>query len=109
MTPTQLSLRHLTAQGYTAAVVEKWNSFARVRQDLFGFADFEGQDVGEPVTLIQTTTASNTSARVKKIMENATAKAWTAAGHKVIVHGWEKKGRRWELTKELTPYCGPTI
>ena len=37
--PTQLSLKKLREEGYTVAVVEHWNSFARIRQDLFGFID----------------------------------------------------------------------
>jgi hypothetical protein len=38
--PTQLSLKKLREEGYTVAVVEHWNSFARIRQDLFGFIDY---------------------------------------------------------------------
>jgi hypothetical protein len=36
MSPTQRSLAHLRRLGYQARVVERWNPFARVRQDLFG-------------------------------------------------------------------------
>jgi hypothetical protein len=36
MTPTARSLAHLKALGYEERVVEKWNPFAKIRQDLFG-------------------------------------------------------------------------
>ena len=62
LSPTQLSLRHMRADGWTAAVVEVWNPHARIRQDLFNIADILA--VRGPDTLaVQTTTAGNTSAR----------------------------------------------
>ena len=39
MSPTQLSIRHLKENGYLVSVVEKWNPFVKIRQDLFGFID----------------------------------------------------------------------
>ncbi|MBI4326652.1 MAG: hypothetical protein HY674_15520 [Chloroflexi bacterium] len=39
MTPTQRSLSKLRAEGWLAVIVERWNPYDRVRQDLFGFAD----------------------------------------------------------------------
>ena len=48
--PTQLSLKKLREEGYIVAVVEHWNSFARIRQDLFGFIDLlalKGKEVFE--------------------------------------------------------------
>lgn len=37
--PTQRTLAALRKLGYLAAVVEKWNHGAHIRQDLFGFID----------------------------------------------------------------------
>src|SRR5215475_5803217 len=34
--PTQRSLQHLKALDYAAKVVERWNPFVKVRQDVFG-------------------------------------------------------------------------
>jgi hypothetical protein len=34
MSPTARSLQHLKALGYHAKIVEKWNPFAKIRQDL---------------------------------------------------------------------------
>jgi hypothetical protein len=36
MSPTARSLQHLKSLGAYARVVEKWNAFAKIRQDLFG-------------------------------------------------------------------------
>jgi hypothetical protein len=57
MSPTARSLAHLKALGYQAKVVEKWNPFAKIRQDLFG-ADILALKPGEPVLVVQATTDS---------------------------------------------------
>ena len=36
---TQLTLREMRKRGYTAFVVEHWDSFTKHRKDLFGFID----------------------------------------------------------------------
>lgn len=92
--PTQRSLAHLKKAGYTVAVVERWNAFTRTRQDLFQFADLLAFHVGVPVLLVQTTTAGNVSKRRKKILANATAKAWVQAGNEIALHGWALRGPR---------------
>jgi len=58
MSPTQRSLAHLKELGYTAKVVERWNPFAKIRQDLFG-TDVLVLKPGEPVLVVQATTGSN--------------------------------------------------
>lgn len=94
MTPTALSLRHLKEQGYTAAVVEHWNSFARIRQDLFGVIDLVAVKAGEPGVLgIQTTTASNQVARLDKARQEPRLSVWLAAGNRFEVWGWGRRGR----------------
>jgi hypothetical protein len=51
MSPTARSLAHLRELGYKARVVEKWNPWAKVRQDLFG-GDLIGLKPGEPVLVV---------------------------------------------------------
>ncbi|MFZ9649512.1 MAG: hypothetical protein ACO29C_05430, partial [Fluviibacter sp.] len=65
MTPTQRSLAYLRDEGYLVAIVEHWNPFARIRQDLFGFIDLLA--IRRDETLAVQVTASGVSARVKKI------------------------------------------
>lgn len=96
-------MKYLRDNGYVAAVVEKWNSFSRTRQDLFGFADIIAFNDDE-VLLVQTTSSSNVAARRTKIYENELSRKWrkrskTMFGpRRVEVHGWKKVKGRWKLT-----------
>lgn len=94
--PTQLSLRELRRRGYTAAVVERWNQFARVRQDLFGCIDVLAVGNGETVA-VQCTSDKNVSSRVAKIADAEAIGDIRDAGWKVLVHGWRKVSGRWQL------------
>lgn len=100
ITPTQLTLRHLRGQGYTAEVTERWNPHAMIRQDLFGFIDILA--VRDNQTLaVQTTSAANVSSRVKKIALCQHVDAIREAGWVIRVHGWRKVGNRWELARDV--------
>lgn len=97
MTPTQRSLRYMRDQGYVAEVVEHWVPFAKVRRDLFGILDIVCLGANETVG-VQTTSASNVSARVKKITESAHLGALRRAGWKLVIHGWRKNAAgKWVL------------
>lgn len=105
--PTQRTLAMCRKQGWDIAVVEKWNQWARVRQDLFGFIDLVLID-GTNIIGIQATSGSNTSARVKKIAAEPRAAKWLESGGRIMVHGWRKlkKTKRWEcreieVTKDM--------
>ncbi len=86
-------------EGYTTAIVEKWNHHVKIRQDLYGFIDVLG--VGEEGTLaVQTTTANNMKARINKIEDEKLANNLAAvrkAGWKIEVHGWHKVKNRWQV------------
>lgn len=93
--PTQLSLKKMRADGFVCQVVEHWNPFARVRQDLFGFIDIlcirDGLVVG-----VQCTTQSNVKARIKKIRAHKNYAMVRQSGIKIEAHGWKKDGRLWK-------------
>jgi hypothetical protein len=94
--PTQRTLRHLREAGYPLVqVVERWNPYARVRQDLFGVIDVLA--VGPDILAVQTTSGSNVSARVKKITESEALPILRKAGIRVLVHGWKKSKGHWVL------------
>lgn len=93
MTPTQRSLKRLRDAGYTIAITEHWNPFARVRQDLFGFIDLLAIGMNG-IFAIQTTSGSNVAARIKKITELPAAREWLESGQRIFVHGWAKRGPR---------------
>jgi len=93
--PTQLSLKKLRADGYLVAITERWNAFAKIRQDMFGFIDLLAVKEGE-ILAVQTTSASNMSARAKKIADSENIGMIRKSGIKVHIHGWVKNGRKWE-------------
>ena len=103
MSPTQRTIAYLKKMGYSVAIVEKWNMFAKIRQDLFGFIDIVAIKEGENgVFGIQATSDANASTRVHKCEANPLLKVWLDAGNKFQVWGWGKKGAKgkrklWEL------------
>jgi hypothetical protein len=105
MSPTARSLQHLKDLGYRAKVVEKWNPFAKIRQDLFG-ADLLALKSGEPVLAIQATSGSNHAARRTKLDEEGFITLWTSAGASLEIWSWKKQGPRgekkvWTLRREV--------
>ena len=95
MTPTSRSLEKLRNDGYYAQVVEKWNSFAKIRIDLFGGIDILAVKIGIYGCLgIQTTSTGNINARVQKLASIPAIKAFLLAGNRLVVWGWAKRGPR---------------
>lgn len=108
MSPTQRTRDWLKARGVTSQIVERWNAHARVRQDLFGFADLLA--IHTRIVAIQVTSGDHVSARVAKIYDEPKAREWLAAGGLIEVHGWRKltmrtkagklsKAKRWALRR----------
>src|SRR5271167_4627948 len=90
ISPTQRSLKLLRERGWTCQVVERWNQWAKVRQDLFGCLDIlaisprdreadaaleawcvknlAGKLMGAAIIGVQVTSGSGHSDRRKKIL-----------------------------------------
>jgi hypothetical protein len=68
--PTQRSLEYLREQGYFCAIVEKWNSFTKQRQDLWGWCDILA--IRENEVLAVQVTSTGVAERIKKIQESPT-------------------------------------
>jgi len=95
--PTQRSLDYLRKAGWHADVVERWIPGANIRRDLFGFVDIIALR-GSETLAVQTTSASNVSARVRKITDHTALQAVREAGWTVHVHGWRKGANgRWAV------------
>jgi hypothetical protein len=94
--PTQLTLKRLREEGYLCQVVEHYNFFAKIRQDLFGFVDVIGVRENETIA-VQATSYSNVSARVKKIADHENIPMVRKAGWRIEVWGWHKKDNRWTV------------
>lgn len=91
--PTQLSLAKLREEGYTCWITEHWNNWSKTRQDLFGFIDILALK-GKETLAVQTTSAGNMSARVKKIADHENVGAVREAGWTIHVHGWHQDDKR---------------
>jgi hypothetical protein len=102
--PTARSLELLRELGYTAKVVEHWNPYAKIRQDLFG-VDILALKLGEPVLVVQATTGSNHAARRTKLDEEGFTALWEGAGATIEVWSWSKQGAKgqrkvWTVRRE---------
>ena len=94
--PTQRTLDHWRKQGGIAAVVEKTIPYKFIKQDVWGFCDAIVCHPLWPGTVyIQTTSAQNVNARMKKILNTpeiaANVKRVLGAGNTVLVEGWAKR------------------
>jgi hypothetical protein len=108
MTPTQRTKQHLEHHGYRVAIVERWNAFARIRQDLYGFIDLLAMKPHHPLLAIQCTSTGNLPARVKKIQASEHYPIWLSTGCHLEAWGWAKRGERgkrktWTLKKVVLP------
>jgi hypothetical protein len=96
--PTARSLALLRTSGYLAAVVEKWNAHVGIRQDLFGFADILAvHPTRREFLLVQTTTLDHVAHRLAKSKGRPELAAWLRAGGLFQVHGWKRRGVKWEV------------
>lgn len=103
--PTQRSKARMKDLGYVVEITERWNPFAKVRRDLYSFIDLLCIRADETLA-VQTTSGSNVSARIAKILSLDTAREWLKSpSRKIEVHGWRKVGakgkvKRWECRVE---------
>lgn len=108
--PTQRTKAELLKNGWEfVAIVERWNAFARIRQDLFGVIDILAIRCNSTGCFgVQATSASNVAARMKKSMAEPRLRTWLAAGNRYAVVGWSKRGvrgqrKKWEpVWREIT-------
>ncbi len=87
LSPTMRSLAKLRKDGYLCQVVEHWNQWARVRQDLFGFIDILAIRDGE-ILAVQACIRADISTRARKIADHENVGAVRKAGIRIEVHGW---------------------
>lgn len=118
--PTARSLAYLRKEGWSAYVVEKFNSFTKRRTDVAGFGDLLAWSPYTCQTaLVQVTSTGNLASRRKKILIecNAEAQTWMEAGfgsvgtyyNIIILHGWAKRGAKgkrklWTCKEDLVTY-----
>lgn len=91
--PTQRSLAECRGRTWIAQVVERWNQYARVRQDLFGVIDIVAL-TDDGILGIQACAGSSHAARMAKIKAEPRAQEWLRCGGKLEVWSWAKRGVR---------------
>ena len=95
MTPTNRSIERLTNSGWLVDIVER-RVGKITTHDLYGMFDLIAIR-GIHTLVVQVTTASNVSARRKKILSNPHLARVERAGWHVEIHGWrpdpKTKGR----------------
>jgi hypothetical protein len=100
LTPTTRTIRYLQAQGWLADEVER--RITRVlKRDLFGIADVLAvrasvsfdEEAAPDLLLVQCTSKSNVSARVKKIAESELTPRLRECGVIIQVFGWPDGGK----------------
>lgn len=99
VTPTSRSKALLEREGCLVAIVERWNPFAKVRQDLFGIIDLLAVNSGTTIA-VQTTSLSNVATRRTKMQSSEALPRLIAAGWCVELHGWSKVKNRWFVKRE---------
>lgn len=102
--PTARALAQLRKEGHHAAVVERWNPYAKIRQDLFNFCDLL-YITKTNIVAVQVTTGPHHMERKAKIVAEPRALAWVRAGGLIEVWSYTKagaKGKRklWTLRRE---------
>lgn len=104
MSPTQKCLAELRREGYVVAIVEKFNSFVKIRQDMFGFIDILAIRPGE-ILGVQASAATDHQKHVRKCKAHPNLPHWLAAGGKFEVWSIRKSGARgkrkvWTIRRE---------
>jgi len=103
--PTQRTLKRMRDSGdyVLVQIVEKWNAFARIRQDLWNFDILGISKTGE-THAIQVTSYSNMNARIKKITDAEATPHLRDADWVLLVEGWkkEKNGRYKSYISDLS-------
>ncbi len=98
LTPRSMAL--LREEGYAVAVVEHWNSFMRIRQDLFGFIDLLALGDGETLA-VQVCRRSDMATRRNKIANHENVGYVRKAGWCIEIHGWDRgPNGRWRVKRE---------
>ncbi len=104
--PTQRSLQYCRKNGWTAGVVEKWNQWAKIRQDLFGCIDMIViDDLEQGPLAVQATSGSGHAARRKKSLAEPRLKLWLESPARFEIWSWSQKGPKgkrklWTLRRE---------
>ena len=97
--PLQRSKKLLESEGYTVAIVERWNPWAKVRQDLFGIIDLLAIKPGRTLG-VQVTTLSHKQPHIDKIKTSPYFPTLQQAGWTIVLHSWRELKDGWKVDLE---------
>ncbi len=107
--PMQLTLKNLKKAGFGTWIAEWYDARLGIKHDLFTFADivaYHPDGARRGVWLVQVTSQSNHSTRVKKILNSEHACGLLKSGARIAVISWKKKDGHWvDRTEEITLEC----
>ena len=91
VSPTQRTLAYCKKLGRTSGIVEKWNSFIKIRQDLFGFIDIICIDKEKGIIAVQSTGSAH-SEHIKKLTidRKEIVTEWLESGAPLELISWRK-------------------
>lgn len=103
--PNKRALDDLRTMGFTCQTVERWNSFARKRIDLFGCIDIVAARDGIGLLAVQACAGASHAARRTKSLAEPRLRVWLMAGGRFEIWSYAKRGARgkakkWELRRE---------
>lgn len=90
--PTARTLQWLRGRDVLAQVVEKWNPYARIRQDLFGIIDIVACAGMGGIQGWQATSIPHIRDHIDKALAEKRLHSWLAAGGKFYIIGWGQMG-----------------
>lgn len=92
------TIKHLVSEGYEVSIVERYIAQARIRMDMFNFADIVAIRLGSPIMAVQVCGA-DWSHHYKKICSEQRALIWLECGGSILLIGWRPiKGK---ITKRI--------
>lgn len=91
--PGARTMEHMRKEGFTVAMVERWNPHAMIRQDLYGFGDILAMRAGAGIIAVQACVMGSRTARIAKILAEFRAKIWLQSGGRIMVFAWRKLTR----------------
>jgi len=91
--PTKRALADLRKLGFTAHVVERWNPFAHIRQDMFGVVDIVSMREGFGILAVQATDSTSHSKRREKALAEPRLRTWLLSGGRFEIWSYGLKGK----------------
>lgn len=113
--PLQRSKRYLEEKGWHVWIVEVWNSWAHIRQDMYGFADLVAirhdnkgvwainacEDNGEVKSHIDKYLNGWDHPKKGRQPPNSHLPVWLAGGNRFSIAGWGKRSSAGQLSRKV--------